>query len=66
MTAAELLETVTCTAPWTLDDSRALYTMLKNAAGSDALVDVHCPRGDRVIVTVTSPRGQVRKTYDVV
>lgn len=59
------LDGITCTSPWTLDDSRALYAMLKPTIASDAKLDINCPRGDQVIVEVSSPRGTIRKVYDV-
>jgi hypothetical protein len=61
-----LLASVTCTKPWTLDDSRALYAMLKPTTSPDEHVDINCPRGDQVFVTISSPRGTIRKVYDVV
>lgn len=61
-----LLDGLTCTKPWTLDDSRALYAMLKPTIAHDAKLDIYSPRGDQVFVTITSPRGEIRRTYDVV
>ena len=61
-----LLEGLTCTKPWTLDDSRALYAMLKPELAMDAKLDIHCPLGTQVFVTISSPRDTVRKVYDVV
>ncbi len=47
------LEGMTCTAPFTLADVAALYRLIKDMCGANAVVDVSIsPRGDRVIVRV--------------
>ena len=62
------LATITCTLPWTLDDSRDLYELLKPFTNADEKLDVYNPRGDQVIVTIMSDTGDLvaRKVYDAV
>lgn len=46
-----LLDGLTCTRPFTLEDARALYTLIKHVA-PNAYVDVYTTRGDAVHVCV--------------
>lgn len=65
VTVSELLDTldVTCTAPWTLEDSAELYKIVRAIVSDDAKVDVYTPTGKEVIVRVEYTTGVVAKRY---
>ncbi len=60
-----LLDGITFTAPYALDDARELFAALKFLAPG-AIVDVHSPRGTQVFVEIRTERGVLSRTYDVV
>jgi hypothetical protein len=59
------LNTVRCTAPFTLDDARELYKLIKYVA-APAFVDVFTRVGDKVFIRIETARGVLERTIDVV
>lgn len=60
------LNGLTCVAPFTVDDARELYNMLKSALGTSSIVDVHItPNPDTVHVAIDSPTLTCERTYVV-
>lgn len=65
MSLIEVLEGLTFTAPYSLDDARELFAMIhKLAPGS--IADVHSPLGTKVFVEIRTERGTLQRAYDVV
>lgn len=60
------LDTITCTAPWTLDDSRALYAALHQRLDGHARVDVRSPDGTQVLVVINVGDRIAERVFDVV
>lgn len=58
------LSTLTVTKPFTLDDAATIKNVLKTALPK-ATVDVHCPRGVEVFVTVDFRNTRYTRTFDV-
>lgn len=65
MSFFEWLNSVECTAPFTVHDCRALYAMIRPQVDKDAKVDVYTTRGDEVIVRVETARGTLTRTIPV-
>lgn len=65
MSFFDWLSSVDCTAPFTVDDCKALYDLIKPQVDKDAKVDVYTTRGDEVVVRIETPKGIVQRAIPV-